>query len=569
MDGGERPSPYRLARGAVTRPAALAAAAWADYAEVRVALGLVDSWAPSGGQWDGASWDVGTWGESYLTPAEWLDVTPDVMSVDVDTGRNGVDDPGDAGTATLILYDPEGTYAIAGSDHWAVGNLLRIEVEHVASSSARMLFYGKVTDASSTGDLVAPSSNVRAIDLVGALLSTDDDTGIGAQSVSDRLGELLDRAGVPAELRDIAPDLTGLLAVDKAGNRLDAARGAVSSSVGGTLYAVGDGTIRYRFGAFLYSPEIEPRFSIGTVEGSICPSVLNLSEKGADIKNSYSWTTGDRDAPLNAAADDDDSIRRYGRAASVRTDLLNSDQSQLGALVAAELARTAWAPERVDSCSVPVHDDQSAIAVLAELGDLVQFDYSGSAPWSSLQLVGGYGHHITPDEWTVELNAYPAMVASLWDYSCWDVDEWSLGGVPMSTGRDAVQIDLKSDLSIPATAYVDALVAPFVPSGSSVKAELTCTGTSDTQCPRTFFQVTIIPTGAETPNFTTTQLLAAPATPWPGADLFAGGSAIFRDLEPGTAYTFRLQISTWQGTFTIRAGSWPNLENLRLIVSDI
>ena len=115
------------------------------------------------------------------------------------------------------------------------------------------------------------------------MLSTDDDEGLPAQSVTERITDLLDRAGVPAELRDLADDPTTILAVDAPGNRLDAARGAVASSVGGTLYAAGDGTIRYRFGSFLIAPSAPPAYSIGTVPGSVCPAALDLAEKGADM----------------------------------------------------------------------------------------------------------------------------------------------------------------------------------------------------------------------------------------------------------------------------------------------
>jgi hypothetical protein len=325
-----------------------------------------------------------------------------------------------------VLFDPVGAYAIAGTDRSAIGNLLRVTVEAGPTSSSA--FYGKVTDASAVGDLVAPATSAKAIDLLGAVVSTDDVDPLPAQGVTARIAALLDRAGVPAELRDLAQNGTALLAVDQAGNRLDAARGAAASSVGGTLFAGGDGVIRYRFGTFLVTPATPARFSIGTVAGAVCPSSLNLAEKGADVVNFYDWTTSDK--ALHAAASDAESIRRFGRSSSVRTDLLNSSSSDLSALVGAELARTAWQPERVDTCSIPVHDAASAALVTVALGDLVDFAYSGSSPWASRQLVGSYGHHITPDEWTVDLKAYPAIVGTQWDRAAWDVGTWSLGAIP-------------------------------------------------------------------------------------------------------------------------------------------
>jgi hypothetical protein len=412
----------------MTRPASLAGSWWAEFALVRVELGLVDSWTPNGAEWDGGTWDGSTWGESYLTPYEWIDLTADIESLDIDTGRNGVDDPGDVGTADVVVFDPFGTYSIAGPGRSAIGNLLRVTVG--APGRSLITFHGKVTEAGATGDLAAPATSLKAVDLLGAVLSTDDTQGLPAQSITERLIDLLDRAGVPGELRDLADDATPLLAVDKPGNRLDGARGAVASAVGGTLWAGGDGTIYYRFGTYLIDPATAPDYRIGTGPGAVCPSALDLAERGDDVVNVYDWTTSDRDAPLNASAIDAESVRRFGRSSSVRTDLLNAAQGDLSALVEATAARTGWSPERVESCSIPIHDAASAALVTVQLADLVAFDYTGSSPWSALQLIGSYAHHITPDEWTIDLKAYPAIVTTQWDNATWDAGTWSLGAIP-------------------------------------------------------------------------------------------------------------------------------------------
>ena len=410
------------------RPPDLAGSLWADFARVQVMLGDVDSWDPTGSQWDGAEFDQGLWGEGYLTPASWLDVTRDVMSLDVDTGRNGIDDPGDVGTASLTLYDPTGAYAIAGAEKSAIGNLLTVRVEHVASGSSRMVFYGRVTDATAVGDLGAPTTALKAVDLVGALLATDDTTGLAAQGVSDRITDLLARSGLPGELRDIADDPTKLLAVDQPGSRLDAARGAAASSVGGSIWATGAGTITYRFGTFEIDPSQPADYAIGTRAGFVCPAALDLTEKGSDVLNVYDWTTSDRDTPLNATATDSASVRRFGRGASVRTDLLNADATELANLVNEEIARTAWAPERVDNCEIAVGDDASAALVLAQIGELVDLAYTGSAPWTARQLIGSYAHHVSPDGWTIDLKCFPATIGSKWDVAAWDVDSWAYLG---------------------------------------------------------------------------------------------------------------------------------------------
>ena len=416
----------------MTRPAALANSWWADFALVTVSLGLVDSWTPNGAEWDGATWDGSTWGESYLTPHTWLDVTPDVLSCDIDTGRNGVDDPGDVATCSVSLYDPEGQYAIAGTGRYAVGNLLKVTAEWRAGALHRHAFTGVINDASADGDLVAPSTSVKAVDLLGALVSTDDTAPLPAQSTTERIAELLGRASVPAELRDLADDSTASAA--RRFGRQPARCGpgcgcqfgrGHDSSHGRRDYPLPIRRVHVRTTA-TRRPDDRHR------PRSDLPVGLDLTESGADVLNVYDWTTNDRDAPLNAAAIDPASVRRFGRHASVRTDLLNADRDQLRALVDSQIAWTSWSPERVDGCEVPVHDDQSAAAAAVQVGDLVAFSYTGSAPWANRQLVGGYAHHISPDGWTVTLRCYPAIEATQWDTGLWDVATWSLGALPVS-----------------------------------------------------------------------------------------------------------------------------------------
>jgi hypothetical protein len=403
-------------------PADLAGSRWAPWAEVRVDLGAVRSWEATGTQWGGGAWGVDEWGLGYLTPAAWHDVTGDIEAIDVDTGRNGVDDPGDVGTCSVALYDPAGEYAIGGSRS-ALGDLLRVRVRHMASDRARVVFYGKVTDAKAIGSFSEPTTSAKAIDMLGSVLGSDDGEPLPAQSTTERLHELLDRASFPNDLRDLKDDPTSLAGVDKVGSRLDAARGATSSAVGGSLWAAGDGTIRYRHGMATVDPSEEPAYRIGTEPGFVCPSVLDIAEATAKVANVYDWT--DQAKTIRATATDTESVRRFGRCASVRTDLLNTRQDELDALVAGELDRTADPPEQIDSCEIPIHDDASAELVLVEIGDLVDVSYTGAAPWAGPYLVGGYAHHITPEEWTVHVKAYPATVTAVWGRAVWGVSEWA------------------------------------------------------------------------------------------------------------------------------------------------
>jgi hypothetical protein len=401
----------------------LASSVWAPWAEVAVDLGIVRSWEATGTQWGGGAWGVDEWGLGYLTPAAWHTITADIESLDIDTGRNGIDDPGDVGTCSLVLFDPTGDYAIGGARS-ALGDLVRVRVRHMASNRARIVFYGKVTEANAVGSFSEPTTSLKAIDMLGSVLGSDDGTPLPAQSTAERLDELLDRASFPKDLRDLDDDITELAPVDKVGSRLDAARGAVASAVGGSLWAAGDGTIRYRHGTFSLDPsQTDATYHIGTAPGFVCPSVLDLIENVNAVLNVYDWANQAGD--VRATAIHTESVRRYGRNASVRTDLLNVRQVEADALVAGELHRTANPVEAIDSCEVPVHDDESAELVLVAIGELVEVAYTGAAPWGGLYLVGAYSHHISPDEWTVHLKAYEATVGATWGTGAWGVSEWA------------------------------------------------------------------------------------------------------------------------------------------------
>jgi hypothetical protein len=403
-------------------PPVLAGSAWAAFAEVRVDLGLVRTWEAAGTQWGGGEWGVATWGYGYTTPAAWHELTADIESLDLDTGRNGVDDPGDVGTCSLTLYDPGGAYAIGGARS-ALANLLRVRVRHMASDRARIVFYGKVNDATAIGSFTEPTTSLKAVDMLGSVLGSDDGEGLPAQSTTARLGELLDRASFPRDLRDLKDDPTSLAPVDKVGARIDAARGATSSAVGGSIWAAGDGTIRYRHGMATVDPSQEPVYRIGTAPGFVCPSVLDLIEAAARVVNVYDWAN--QDGTLRSTATHAESVRRFGRCSSIRTDVVNTRQDELDELTRGELKRTATPAEQVDNCEIPVHDDESAELVLVSIGEIADFSYTGSAPWSGRYLVGGYAHHISPDEWTVHVKAYPATVTATWGRAVWGVSEWA------------------------------------------------------------------------------------------------------------------------------------------------
>jgi hypothetical protein len=160
-----------------------------------------------------------------------------------------------------------------------------------------------------------------------------------------------------------------------------------------------------------------------------------------------------------------------------------------------------------------------------------------------------------PNSYTLCSVLVPASVANLNTATVTD-----LRSVGLAVPRSA-EYNLASDTDVTTTAFATVLSGAFTPSGSRVRADLSCTGfTAAVTSPRTTFQIT---NGAGQ-----TKWICAPGSPVAASAIFAGGSAVFSGLVPGQSYTFAVQVASGAGTFRMRAGTQPTLENMRLVLSD-
>ena len=438
---------------------------WAQFVRLRVAVGTAPSWVPTGTLWGEAEWGVDVWGGNF--EPDWHDVTDFVEAIDTDSGRNGPLDPGDVGRATVSLYDPAGDFGLSGAT-LAIGALVSATATIVETGESVGLFFGSVVDADAPGDLDAATVSFRADDLLGTALADTDFAALPVSSASGRLDELLDRSLFPHERRDIQPDGTILIGVDKPGTyRIDHARAAVKSA-GGTLWADGVGVIRYR-DRDLVIVDDEPAVRIGTTRtDDVAPTALVLVEDRAQIVNDVFHQTVAQ--ALSAHFVDPTSRQRYRPRPEVVTDLLNARQEDLDEVARRRLERCAWPIAHVDPCQVAVFDAGGARTVRLRIGSVVLLTYTGSDPWQRLQLVGGIGHTVTPDEWIVTIRAYDALMAldpdapARWSLCRWGVAEWQ--GVPA--------VDLIRDFAWALLYWVDGPAArsrigwPPPPSGTSV-----------------------------------------------------------------------------------------------------
>ena len=321
------------------------------------------------------------------------------------------------------MSDLHGVFGIAGNDS-PLGTLLRVTA--TVGDETVGVFFGRIAEGLAPGDLDAPSVTLRADDLLGTTLGDDDPSPLHATSVSGRIHDLLDRAGFPADRRDIAPDGTALMATDTPAARIDLARQACRAA-GGTLWADGSGYVRYRDRNFSLM-DADTALPIGTAAGvEAVPSSLVLVEDRSHVVNFVHHGTADK--ALAVTFSDPLSRERFGNRAEVSDDFQNTQLSDLEAVALRELSLGAFPVERVDPVEIIVHNEATAAVALLGIGSLVYLTYTGSDPWSRLQIVGGIAHRVDPDEWSVVLHCFDALTmlaigATRWSLSRWGVGTW-------------------------------------------------------------------------------------------------------------------------------------------------
>ena len=163
--------------------------------------------------------------------------------------------------------------------------------------------------------------------------------------------------------------------------------------------------------------------------------------------------------------------------------------------------------------------------------------------------------------WVANPPATPANALALFDVTV-PGQAANLNGATLTDRRPAnvAEYNLAADTDVTTAAFTNVLSGTFTPTGSAVRVDLTCTGFNvAVSSPRATFQIT---------NGTVTKWICAPAIGTGGLAIFAGGSALFTGLTPGQTYTFTVQVASGAGTFRIRAGTQPGLENMRLLLSN-
>lgn len=420
------------------------------YPVVQVGSGASSTAASTGARWDVSLWDDSGFAEWAGSEPTWRDASCFAISADTTGGRfatgGRVTDEFDVGKAVIVFDNvtgwgsPEAAPSLT-EPRLIVGQQIRVGVWHQVFGYV-WVWRGFMDDVEPVYDASDWSTvAVRAIDPLGesgrpqvAKVTAEADD----EAASTRLATLLDEAPWVTAKRDIATVSTGLVAATLDGKVLDLMRRCAVSS-GGWVFGDSDGNVVFRGPGWLNDEASRaPEFVItndSSIAGAnvVCPSRWVRPVRRADVIGRVVMQpdAGDPETYESSSVIDD-----YG-AESVRIPSVWTKSPTDRATIAARILAThspATVP-RIESVTVHAHGagvGASAVdlAALVDAGRPTRLrcrhlDESGAVVFDDECFATGVRHHITRDEWTVEISldrSDPFVIPTGPHY--WDVDDW-------------------------------------------------------------------------------------------------------------------------------------------------
>lgn len=421
----------------------LATFQWTDRVRPVVELGIGDTRMTVGqAVWNVSRWDnpSATWAGTEPT---WLDITCDTLSASCTYGRQRTTDRFVPGTANILVTnvngwaDPNATTA-PGILGVRPGRAVRIGVVH-SVYGYRCLFRGFV-------DVVTPNYDPDEIDLVSldcvdalgevnrVKLTPNHDAIAAGDTITQRIGRILDRAEWAPTKRDLWPTADTVIA-DTMGGQVADLLGQAADSGGGSVFGDLEARIAYRPRDWqTYPPGTPVDGTIGNVDpGDICPTSWERPFDRADI---VTRVIIGRDFETAQTLDDDPAQLLYGIEPFERTDLLTESDTRI-TMLGQRLLRTrgaATAP-RVRSVSFDgrtadnVIDLMTTVNVYKPTRYRCRLRYPRGTVFDAEHFATGVSHTITPAAWTLDLNldiAAPyAAAGGRWDQARWNQAVWT------------------------------------------------------------------------------------------------------------------------------------------------
>lgn len=395
--------------------------------------------------WDEGRWDLVAWDATTLRAAvEGLeDVTCNVVTCNINAGRDEPLERFRPATASLVLYDPEGRYSpwVGEQDPdapWVtqVGMDLVIWAERDGVVYRR--FTGIVTGIKDTFPELGVHHNVTidAADYLSVLARHEglEQPPIGAGELTGaRISRILMNADYTHE-KQLDTGTVTVQATTLEGNSLDQI-GLVGDTEAGAVFCNREGVLVFRDHlAMVTDPhyvEVQAIFgdSDAGPDDEICYSDIELAADLDKIKNDVTISNKDG-TPVTLV--DEASIDKFRlRASYSRTDLIHQDQAQSTAIAQQHLDLYAYATNRIEGLKI----DMAALTPeqrtrVLQLGPLYRVQVrrraTGFQVIADLQ-VQGISEQVDPAAWTMTFKtAAAAKVAAigLWDVAVWDDGLW-------------------------------------------------------------------------------------------------------------------------------------------------
>lgn len=410
-------------------------------------IGVGDSRQPSGqAVWNTSRWDTepARWAGTEPT---WLDVSCEVIALDVDIGRTRTVERFRTGTAEVTFRNVDGWADLSsGVLDPAVlnvrpGRQIRFGVD--IPSGRVVLYRGYIDEAVPVYDPYSTDVvTCLCIDALGEVgrANLEPVTPVGAgETVNARIARILDRVAWPATYRSLNPSGTGLQASDLSGPVVDLL-GAAADSAGGSVFGDTLGRIAYRNRDWQTFPPTKPvDGTIGNVGAAdVCPAGWDLSWRRHDVAT---YARMGRPDGVFVARTDTAGVARVGYEPFVRQDLTPTLTSTLTTLADRMLrVRNVKHMPRVDA----VHLDAATDPGDGRVVDMMAAarpekpsrlrcrlrTHTGRDVFDAQMFVTGCRHTITDTgRWfaTLSLDVAAPYVATggRWDQASWDAATWA------------------------------------------------------------------------------------------------------------------------------------------------
>ncbi len=383
--------------------------------------------------------DINTLGDA---PADIVDVTDQVLKVSTRRGRNRILANFEAGTATVVLNDPNSDfnpfnpaspyytkliplrkiriYANTPLD----GDIVEVNIFSGYITSYDTGFYQGV-DSTSTVTLQCVDG-FRLLYNVATGTSPIPGTSAGQLSGA-RVDSILDFAGWPSSMRQINTGNSTMMA-DPGGNRsLLQAIQTVEQSEFGAFFMTRSGKARFLDRTYVSElADVTPRFySDNNTPGSLPYVNLDFAYDDQLILNDVTVTRyndGIGPAPVPQNVQDQFSIDTYFIKSGQRSDILVQTDQEANDQARTLLASRKDAELRIDSMTLTITGDNDEDRVFINLtSDIYSLVYilktmSGGSTVARELFIQGVQHDITPNSWIVKvLTAEPIIQAFILD----------------------------------------------------------------------------------------------------------------------------------------------------------